>query len=462
MIMIAFGLIISFWVGVSVLNAVALRLSVLEKLGLSFLIGIATQTLLMLGMDAVSIKLSAANVLTASIVLILLLTAALFLRKSDKEVGVKQMRPAISVSSNLVWWVFMILIVYLEYMNWTKCMFYPTFDKDSLAGFDTIGWIISKEQTLKGLSVFQGDYMTHIHNAGSYITYMPMIQLSYAYVYSLGMETSKIIPALIYLSFLISFYAATVRFCGRTGAAVATFFVLVTPEMIGFSSLSGTNVIHAVYASLGVIYTLLWLKERAQSYFWVAILLMAFNLWIRNEGVVFVGAAVVVSFLYTLKESRCKQVLWYALISVSPLVIWAIFMKVNGLYAESIIILTPFVDSEKMYIITEYFKMLFSNTAYYGIGFVAFGVAVLVNLWFIIKQRDMWALLSIIVLSLLCYIVILYQIDYKWDTIQNVLAYSAKRFLFCFIPLVWLYIVSNKTALLLWGKLEDLLSFKKK
>lgn len=460
--MIGTGLIASFWVGLSVLNAVSLRLSVLEKLGLSFLIGIATQTLLMLGMDAMSIKLSAANVVIASFLLILILNATLFFRQKELEDRMRSARFALPDGFNLVWLVCMALIVYVEYMNWTKCMFYPTFDKDSLAGFDTIGWIISKEQTLKGLSVFQGDYMTHIHKAGSYITYMPMIQLSYAYVYSLGMETSKIIPALIYLSFLISFYAATVRFCGHTGAAVATFFVLVTPEMIGFSSLSGTNVIHAAYASLGVIYTLLWLKDRQQSTLVLAMLLMAFNLWVRNEGIVFVGAAVIVSFLYTFRARCFKQVLLYALVSVSPLVIWAIFMKVNGIYAESIVIVTPFVDTEKMHIITQYFKMLLSNTDYYGISFVAFGVAMLVNLWYIIKRRDMWALLAIIALSLLFYMIVLYQIDYKWDTIHNVLAYSAKRFLFCFMPLVWLYTVSNKIALALWVKLETLLTFKRK
>ena len=37
---------------------------------------------------------------------------------------------------------------------------------------------------------------------------------------------------------------------------------------------------------------------------------------------------------------------------------------------------------------------------------------------------------------------VLYQVDYQWDSIQNVLDFSAKRFLFCFVPMAWLFSVS--------------------
>ena len=48
-----------------------------------------------------------------------------------------------------------------------------------------------------------------------------------------------------------------------------------------------------------------------------------------------------------------------------------------------------------------------------------------------------------ILISSALYMIALYQIDYKWDSIQNVLAYSAKRFLFCFVPMAWFYAMSN-------------------
>ena len=150
-------------------------------------------------------------------------------------------------------------------MNFSKCIYFPTYDRDSLAGFDTIGYVIAQEHTLKGLSLFQADYMPQIHNAGSYIVYAPMVQLSYAFVYLLGAETSKLITALIYLSFLIAFYGCMKRVINKTGSAIAVFFMMITPEMFAFSSLSATNVIHAVSASLGIIYIAIWFKYREKK-----------------------------------------------------------------------------------------------------------------------------------------------------------------------------------------------------
>jgi hypothetical protein len=52
----------------------------------------------------------------------------------------------------------------------------------------------------------------------------------------------------------------------------------------------------------------------------------------------------------------------------------------------------------------------------------------------------------------------LYHIDYKWDSIQQVLAYSAKRFLFCFIPLVWYYALTNRWAVTLFARADRFLA----
>lgn len=456
--MVALGIIISCLVGFSILNFISPRFSILEKAGLSFLLGMAAQTLGMLLLDSAGIRLTVGNILVFSILLIVLLNIKTFLRRNEIIQMLRSTRfTVLPAGINLVWLLFIVLIVYLEYMNWTKCMFWPTFDRDSLAGFDTIGWIISREHTLKGLSVFQGDYMPGINGAGSYITYMPMIQLSYAYVYLLGAATSKLIPALIYLCFLVSFYAVANRFCGHTAAAMATFFILITPEMIAFSSLSGTNVIHAVYAALGVIYTVLWLREGDRAFFALAILLTAGGGWVRNESVVFVVASTIVIFLCDRKRRNYKDALLFAGISLSPFLLWNVFMIINGLFAESNVILRPFIDTEKMITIWLYLKSLLGSTLYYGLGFVLFPVAILLNIRNITGRRE-FVLPAITVLSLLFYAVLLYQIDYNWDTIQNVLSYSAKRFLFCFSPLVWLYIFSNQMVNRFFSKADKMLS----
>lgn len=129
------------------------------------------------------------------------------------------------------------------------------------------------------------------------------------------------------------------------------------------------------------------------------------------------------------------------------------------MYAESIAITKLFWDPNKFNTIKQYMIMLYTNTVYYGWSFYLFALMVIANCWFIYKKRDNVVLLVMIAAASLCYMTILYQIDYKWDTIENVLSYSAKRFLFCFIPLVWFYSLTNYWAVSALTKLDQYISY---
>ena len=72
--MVSFGIFLSFLTGFVTVNLISLKFSLIEKLGLSFPIGIALQTLLMLLMDAVGIPLTRVSILVASVLLILSLS----------------------------------------------------------------------------------------------------------------------------------------------------------------------------------------------------------------------------------------------------------------------------------------------------------------------------------------------------------------------------------------------------
>ena len=303
--------------------------------------------------------------------------------------------------------------------------------------------------------------MPHIHDAGSYMTYAPMVQLSYAFVYLLGAETSKLVPALMYLSLLIAFYGSMQRVTGPTGAAVATFFVLITPEMIAFSSLSATNVIHAATASSGIIYIALWLKCRERKDLYLGSLLLAVNIWTRSEGIVFIGAALAVVFADVLRNRHWKDLLPVAA-ALFPALLWAVFSWVSGFYAENIVIFRPYWNAEKAGVIWAFMKAYYKDTQFFGWTVMAFSLSLLANGWFLLKRKDNLALLAMVVISLAFYVMVLYQIDYKWDSIQNVLAYSAKRFFFCFIPMMWFYALSNHWARILFGRLDSFLLLEEK
>ncbi len=455
--MLISGIVILIVVGFLAINTISVKFSWAEKIGLAFPIGIGIQTILMVIINLFGAKLTITSFSITIFFLFSVLLIPLYLRKKEVIAYYKNSFHFKSSNYNLVWLFFILLVSYLEYMNFSKCMYFPTFDRDSLAGFDTIGYVIAQEHTLKGLSLFQSDYMPQIHDAGSYIVYAPMVQLSYAFVYILGAETSKLIPALIYLSFLIAFYGSIKRIISRTGAVIATFFMMITPEMLAFSSLSATNVIHAVSASLGIIYISLWLKCRERKDLYLGSLLLGLNIWTRTDGVVFILAALFVVSIDAIKRKMWKEILPVTF-SFIPALLWMLFAKMNNMYAESIAILYPYWDAEKANTIWEYMKSHYMNTSYYGWTFIFFLFSFLFNGWYLMKKKDNLALLVMIVTASILYMVALYQVDYKWDTIQNVLAYSAKRFLFCFIPIVWFYSMSNYWAIETLKKIDKFLT----
>lgn len=460
--MVTLGLVLVFFAGFSAVNLIANaindapRFSWAEQLGSAFPVGIGMQTLLMLLMDMVQIPLTRTNMIVSTSVLCVGLSVILLVKILHRPPYISSKTFSFK-SYNLIWLLFIGLIVYFEYLNFAKCLYVPTFDRDSLAGFDTIGYVIAQEHNFKNISIFQSDYMPNIHNAGSYIAYTPLIQLSYAFVYLLGAETSKIIPALIFLSFLFMFYGSLKRVIGMTGAAIGTFFMLMTPEMIAFSSMSSTNVIHAVFAAGGIIYITLWLKYHEKKDLWLGTVLLGLNLLCRNEGLVFIMAALAVLFLCALKDKNWKSLLVLSL-SLIPGLFWALFAKINGLYAESVTILRPFWDAEKAQTIWNYMKSHYTNLQFYGFTFAFLLISFVLNIWNLIKRKDNWALLVMFLIASILYVMILYHIEYKWDTIQNVLAYSAKRFLFCFVPLAWFWALSNQWMQWCWHKIDRFLS----
>ncbi len=451
--MLALGIVLVIAIGFLAVNCISVKFTWTEKIGLAFPVGIGLQTLVMLVVNLLKIQLIPVSVMLGGVLLLLLLLFFLYRRRGEVIMYYKDAFHIDTSNYNLVWFFFIMLIAYFEYMNFAKCMYFPTFDRDSLAGFDTIGYVIAQEHTFRNLSIFQQSYMPHIHDAGSYITYAPMVQLSYAFVYLLGAETSKIVPALMYLSLLIAFYGSMQRVSGPTCAAVATFFVLITPEMIAFSSLSATNVIHAVTASLGVIYVSLWLKCGERKDLYLGSLLLAVNVWTRSEGIVFIGAALLAVLAGALRGRNWKDLLPVAA-ALLPALLWAVFSWINGFYAESIVISRPYWDAEKAGVIRAFLEAYYEDTQFFGWTVMAFSLSLLVNGWFLIKRKDNLALLAMIVLSLAFYVIVLYQIDYKWDSIRNVLAYSAKRFFFCFIPMMWFYSLSNHWVRICFGWLD--------
>lgn len=438
--MVLTGLLISFFLGYIWLQIFFNRITFLEKIAGAFLLGLALQTMVMAVLDMLGMRIALPGIFIGTAILGLIpIGFALFQNRSLlNPLPAKITMPKIS----LVWILFFAVVAYMEYMNFQKCVYFPTFDRDSIAGFESIGYAIAQEQCIAKLSLFDVNYQSFIHGPASYITYMPFTQLSYAYVYLLGAEISKIINALMFLSFIILFYAQMRRVATETISIIITLFVIATPELMSWSSMSMTNVIQAIFASIGVIYGLLWIKDQRSEDLYLSAIFMALNLWSRNEGLAIVAALGAVLLLRMLFVKKWKLIIPWATIVLVPFIVWTVYMKVAGMWSESIIITKPFWDAEKFGVMWERFVFLMQNRQYYGYSFDAFALFAIANAYFIWKKKHLFNAYTLlcVVAFFVIYFILIYQVNYVWDSIENVLNYSVKRYFFCFIPILWFFV----------------------
>ena len=143
--MIVLGILLTIFNGYLLVNLISDKFTFIEKAGLSFLIGIFIETLIILFADMIGVSLGFRNILYISLFIMLLLMIPYFRNPGKLYKGNFSLTFDYS-GLNAVWLLFVILICYFEYMNFSKCMYFPTFDRDSLA---EIGRASCRERVLR-------------------------------------------------------------------------------------------------------------------------------------------------------------------------------------------------------------------------------------------------------------------------------------------------------------------------
>ena len=232
---------------------------------------------------------------------------------------------------------------------------------------------------------------------------------------------------------------------------LAVLGVILTPEMTSFASHSITNVMHACVASAAIIYLCLWLERREPFDLRLMALMLAINVWMRAEGVVFIGVALLFIFISLIRnrtstplpsaegESVRPKSRWWTIalpvLAVLPFLLWTVCSSTCGLASESTLITHPFWDGDKLLTVWRGVYGLLGGSDYFALRLRhqplrPEGLS--------LSHYLIWT----IIIGIAGYVTVLYQVDYQWDSIQNVLDFSAKRFLFCFVPMAWFFSVS--------------------
>jgi hypothetical protein len=374
---------------------------------------------------------------------------------------------------NLPWLVLILFILYILWAITVKCLFWPTFEFDAVAGYDLVAKIVAAEGTFHN-SLFMSNGVS-MHNMSLRAVYPPLVSGSFAYAYMSGAETSKIISSLYYGSFVVLMYAL-LRRGGLThlGTAFGILLIIFIPEMVSHAALSQTNMPQGVYTATGFMALYLWMidKEKNAHYLFLATFIFACNSIVRSENIIFGFVAGLAVLLHTLQNRNKKNfinLLTFGVVVLLPFIMWTIFLKIHGMKPAAPgegLSLSLGYDASKF---AEWWGFLWGGKNYPdGLVMNQNFYALVPHLYITILpiviimaavryvmatdeakksiakkalNKDL-ALIYISMAPFVLYSVFYYFIDYDWDSMRNVMLFSFKRGLFgpmvlacCFIIL---------------------------
>ena len=451
--MIVIGIILLFFVGLSILNAISDQFQLLEKIGLSLIIGLAYFSIVMLPLDLLGVKINQLSLLSTGFMAIIACNIKNYkLIFSGLHFDTEEIK---RYALNFTWLLCFGFILYLFSAITQKAFYWPTLEYDSVTGYDLMAKAIAYD------GKFNNSLFEYIRNSREYnrILYPPFVASTFAYGYIFGLKTAKLMTLIHFGAFILVFYAFVSKSMNRTGAIIFTLAMMVTPEFFSHAAMALTNLPNAVNTGIGLISLYLWLSQREKRYFYISMIMMAINNWTRSDSVVY--SVVCAAFLGydAIKNKTWKEFVIHPLVGLLPFVAWSNYIT-KVLHAESssaYIQKHLFWDGEKITTMTASIKTYMLNgTDLFGITFLFLFIMVFVNLkkWY--QKANMFLLMG--VGTWLFYTFIYYQMDnVVFDSLDFVMKVSYKRGLFCFVPLAWYYIATNQVMVWIFDKIEAFL-----
>jgi len=366
---------------------------------------------------------------------------------------------------NFLWLLGILGVSFLFLAITIKNLYWIPISYDTIAGYDLMAKIVASEGYIVSDWLFE-DSGKAISGSAHRLTYPFLLPGALALAYLSGAALSKIITSYLLFFFIFAFYGIQRRFLSPAAAILSLGFLLLSNEMYGHAAMIMTNLPQAMYLGIGTIALVVWLQKRERPYFWLAAIFLAFNLFTRSEGLILTGVIFSVLLWDILKSKEWKDALRFSMTLFAPFILWQIFMLINGLGhaypGQSLLVKGIVTDSAKFKEILTHVSNIIPDVRFYGLSIYAFLLILIANLYFTIRHKDQINLLYIILIGWIAYTLLFYQIDYQWDSLRNVMYYSYKRGMFCFLPLIWFYFFNSHLLKVFFTRYEGFIFTKKR
>ncbi len=425
-------LILILYLGYLSSYVMAKKLPLLERLGLSPLLGIGLTTVIMFFYSWAGVKISSASVslMVLSLVVVLRLTCLLFRR----QIGLNPPN-VFKIIKNLKWYekLLCLSIFAVLLLSFVLATYFPVNVWDALALYDFRGKIIAET-----------GYFVQIAGQFDYFAHYPLLtSLTHAVVYLSGGSNPQFTYPLYLASLSLIMFSGIRRFAKRPIALIATLVVVMTPQFFEHSTIAYANLPYAVYYVVGILYLFFSIREDRLDYLLLASVLIGLSTWARSAEPFWITGIIIVTIFSLYKKSL------YPLFSYLPgfLIIqqpWRIYLA--SLYGGHYSTLGQFSYSANAVLNFITFQRIIEVAAYiyrniilsWGPIILLFLIALLIDFKRALRGRNKIILL-ILTLNFLALFggVYLFSVTInEWREIPD----SARRMAMFFIPLLIFYI----------------------
>lgn len=426
LVLLSFILIISF--GYLFLSLIIKDLPLLERFGLSYLLGVGLITQLMFITSWMGIKITLISVLTMLSILIVFLLLINKLMK--REIGIKF--PYIrKLFSSLKWYekIIVLIIVSVIFLSLVITLYYPVNVWDALALYDFVAKVIAK-----------AGFFVQIASQYYYFAQYPLlVSLTHVIVYLSGGSNPQFTYSLYFLSFAIIFYSLVRRISTRFVALLATLLIVINPTLFDHSTIAYTNLPYTIFYVTGIIYLYMAVIHDKYDYLLISAILIGLSTWARALEPLWI-----VEVMAVIIYSAYKKSLYPLLIFILPflalrqpwnvveLKLYGDFYSTTAQFASIGTIFTAGIDFRRVLDVTVY---IYKNMILpWGPIFVFFLIAVFFDIKNRVNKRNL-IMFILVFANFAAMSVGTYFFSIKYQDWRDV-AGSAIRLSMFFIPLM--------------------------
>ena len=427
------GFLLTIFLGLLISLLIISKMRPVERLGLSYVLGLGFLTLFMFFSYLAGFKFNLGN--TLNILVVLVLVVFFFTRRKIFPYITDLVSSFSLVNFSKTEKIIIFAIAFFVIFSFICTLYYPVGAWDALVLYD---WRAK-------LFVATGSMEEGIRRG--YFFGVPLLtSLAHTWVYFLNGKQPEFIYTLFLFSFIAMIYGSLREYTTRIISLVAVLIIATTPDILTHSTFSYTNLPYTVYFVMGTIYLYIWMTKGKWGYLFLSALMLGLSTWTRSSEPFWI-INMIILIIFSLYKRKIWQPLLFAFLFFSIRQPWVIFENskltwdttVSSKIFEGIsVILHQFNFNHALLIFRFVFDNLFAHQIIYWLGFLT------ILVWernFYPKRKKVWLSGMIIGFALLVivgtYVFSLTFADWK-------IGGSLARMSMFFPPLIVFYIAISQ------------------